>query len=161
MLPVTKALIVTTAEDNQTCITLKIVEGERGLGQLNFPLGTLEVHGVAPAPAGTPVVTVSFDMYSLEEADSLLVTAQVVGLGNPVSGRFSPMQARSSPEEQFNVVHAAYLALEEDASALASAAVSEGFSQECSLPPMDDPEGWGCTPPLPACQLRAPPTCSG
>jgi hypothetical protein len=42
----------------------------------------------------------------------LQVTAQVVGSGNPVSGRFSPMQARSSPEEQFNVVHAAYLAQE-------------------------------------------------
>lgn len=42
----------------------------------------------------------------------LQVTAQVVGSGNPVSGRFSPMQALSSPEEQFNVVHAAYLAQE-------------------------------------------------
>ncbi len=76
--PTKKAQIFTTAEDNQTAVTVHVLQGERQMAGDNRTLGRFELYGIPPAPRGIPQVEVAFDI----DADGILhVGAKDLGTG--------------------------------------------------------------------------------
>ncbi|MBT5827757.1 MAG: molecular chaperone DnaK [Alphaproteobacteria bacterium] len=61
-IPTTKSQVFSTAEDNQTAVTIRVFQGERGMASDNKLLGQFNLEGVAPAPRGMPQIEVSFDI---------------------------------------------------------------------------------------------------
>ncbi|MFN4244741.1 MAG: molecular chaperone DnaK [Brevinematia bacterium] len=61
-IPVRKSQIFTTAEDNQTAVTIHVLQGERPLASQNRSLGRFELYGIPPAPRGVPQIEVTFDI---------------------------------------------------------------------------------------------------
>ncbi|WP_029513668.1 molecular chaperone DnaK [Mycoplasmopsis primatum] len=59
-IPITKSEVFTTFEDNQTDVTIKIVQGERPLANDNKLLGQFNLSGIRPAPRGVPQIEVTF-----------------------------------------------------------------------------------------------------
>lgn len=67
-IPTRKSQIFTTAEDNQTAVTIHVLQGEREMAQYNRTLGRFELYGIPPAPRGVPQIEVTFDI----DADGIL-----------------------------------------------------------------------------------------
>ncbi len=61
-IPVTKRQIFSTAADNQTAVTIHVLQGERELAKDNRSLGNFTLEGIPPAPRGVPQVEVTFDI---------------------------------------------------------------------------------------------------
>ncbi|MBG0730628.1 molecular chaperone DnaK [Mycoplasma sp. 'Moose RK'] len=61
-IPVTKSQVFSTAEDNQTEVTISVVQGERQLAADNKMLGRFNLSGIDPAPRGLPQIEVSFSI---------------------------------------------------------------------------------------------------
>ena len=61
-IPVTKRQIFSTAADNQTAVTIHVLQGERELATANRTLGNFNLEGLPPAPRGLPQIEVSFDI---------------------------------------------------------------------------------------------------
>lgn len=59
-IPITKTKTFTTAADNQTAVTIHVVQGERKLANDCKSLGTFNLDGIEPAPRGVPQIEVSF-----------------------------------------------------------------------------------------------------
>ncbi len=60
-IPVRKSEVFSTAEDNQTAVDVKVLQGERELARENRTLGTFRLEGIRPAPRGVPKIEVTFD----------------------------------------------------------------------------------------------------
>ena len=72
-IPTKKSRTYTTASDNQTEVTIHILQGERPLAKDNKSLGQFNLSGIPPAPARVPQIEVTFDI----DANGILnVTAQ-------------------------------------------------------------------------------------
>ena len=75
-IPTSKSKIFTTAADNQTAVTIHIVQGERPMATDNVSLGSFNLSGIPPAPRGVPQIEVKFDL----DANGILnVTAKDLG----------------------------------------------------------------------------------
>ncbi|MFZ1077407.1 MAG: molecular chaperone DnaK [Nitrosotalea sp.] len=61
-IPSSKSKIFTTAADNQTAVTIHIVQGERPMASDNVSLGSFNLSGILPAPRGVPQIEVKFDI---------------------------------------------------------------------------------------------------
>lgn len=61
-IPTKKSQIFSTAEDNQTAVEIRVVQGEREFARDNKMLGQFKLEGIAPAPRGVPQVEVTFDI---------------------------------------------------------------------------------------------------
>ncbi|WP_027333436.1 molecular chaperone DnaK [Mycoplasmopsis glycophila] len=61
-IPVTKSQIFSTAADNQTEVTIRVVQGERPMANDNKLLGQFNLDGIEPAPRGVPQIEVSFSI---------------------------------------------------------------------------------------------------
>lgn len=61
-IPTSKSKIFTTAADNQTTVTIHIVQGERPMASDNVSLGSFNLSGIPPAPRGVPQIEVKFDI---------------------------------------------------------------------------------------------------
>jgi molecular chaperone DnaK len=61
-IPVKKSQIFSTAEDNQTAVTIHVLQGEAELAKDNKSLGMFNLEGIAPAPRGVPQIEVTFDI---------------------------------------------------------------------------------------------------
>ncbi|MGB6463533.1 MAG: molecular chaperone DnaK [Nitrosotalea sp.] len=61
-IPSSKSKIFTTAADNQTAVTIHIVQGERPMASDNVSLGSFNLSGILPAPKGVPQIEVKFDI---------------------------------------------------------------------------------------------------
>lgn len=61
-IPTKKSRVYTTAADNQTEVTIHILQGERSLAKDNKSLGQFNLSGIPPAPARVPQVEVTFDI---------------------------------------------------------------------------------------------------
>lgn len=61
-IPTKKSQVFSTAEDNQTAVTIRVFQGEREMAQDNKSLGQFDLMGLPPAPRGMPQVEVTFDI---------------------------------------------------------------------------------------------------
>lgn len=61
-IPASKSKTFTTAADNQTAVTIHIVQGERPMAADNVSLGSFNLSGIPPAPRGIPQIEVKFDI---------------------------------------------------------------------------------------------------
>src|SRR5881227_1869988 len=61
-IPTKKSNIFSTAEDNQTAVTIRVFQGEREMAADNKLLGRFDLTGIPPAPRGVPQIEVTFDI---------------------------------------------------------------------------------------------------
>ena len=61
-IPTKASQIFSTAEDNQTAVTIHVLQGERKMAQENKSLGRFDLSDIPPAPRGTPQIEVTFDI---------------------------------------------------------------------------------------------------
>ncbi len=61
-IPTSKSKVFTTAADNQTAVTIHVVQGERPMAADNVSLGSFNLSGIPPAPRGIPQIEVKFDI---------------------------------------------------------------------------------------------------
>lgn len=77
-IPTRKSEIFSTAADNQTAVTVKVLQGERQMAADNRPLGLFNLEGIPPAPRGVPQIEVTFDI----DANGIVhVAAKDLGTG--------------------------------------------------------------------------------
>ncbi|MDR1958816.1 MAG: molecular chaperone DnaK [Planctomycetaceae bacterium] len=75
-IPVEKKQVFSTADDNQSAVTIKVYQGEREIAAHNRLLGQFNLEGIPPAPRGIPQIEVTFDL----DANGILnVTAKDLG----------------------------------------------------------------------------------
>lgn len=81
-IPIRKSQVFTTAEDGQTAVDIRVLQGERPLAKDNVLLGTFTLTGIPPAPRGVPQIEVTFDI----DANGILhVTAKDKATGKEQS----------------------------------------------------------------------------
>lgn len=81
-IPTKKHEVFSTAEDNQSAVTIHVVQGERKQAAQNKSLGRFDLNDIPPAPRGTPQIEVSFDL----DANGILnVTAKDKATGKAQS----------------------------------------------------------------------------
>ncbi len=61
-IPAKKSQVFSTAEDNQTAVTIRVFQGEREMASDNKLLGQFDLVGIPPAPRGMPQIEVTFDI---------------------------------------------------------------------------------------------------
>jgi molecular chaperone DnaK len=61
-IPTRKSQVFSTAEDNQTAVTIRVSQGEREMASDNKVLGQFDLVGIPPAARGMPQIEVTFDI---------------------------------------------------------------------------------------------------
>lgn len=61
-IPTRKSQVFSTAENNQTAVDIRVVQGEREFAKDNKELGVFRLDGIMPAPRGVPQIEVTFDI---------------------------------------------------------------------------------------------------
>ncbi|MCK9604436.1 MAG: Hsp70 family protein, partial [Candidatus Omnitrophica bacterium] len=94
-IPTQKSQIFSTAADNQTAVTIRVLQGERQMADDNVELGRFDLVGIPAAPRGVPQVEVKFDI----DRDGIVhVSAKDLGTGKEQSIRITAPK-KLSPEE--------------------------------------------------------------
>jgi len=84
-IPTKKSEIFSTAADNQTAVSIHILQGEREMAKDNYSPGTFELVGIPLASRGVPQIEVTFDI----DANGILsVSAKDLGTGKEVRTRY-------------------------------------------------------------------------
>ncbi len=109
-IPTRKSQIFTTAADNQTSVTIHVLQGERPMAKDNKSIARFELVGIPPAPRGVPQIEVTFDI----DADGILhVTAKDLATGKEQSVVVQPSSGLSEEEIQ-RMIKEAEMHAEED-----------------------------------------------
>ncbi len=61
-IPTKKSQVFSTADDNQTAVTIRVCQGEREMAADNKVLGNFDLVGIPPSPRGVPQIEVAFDI---------------------------------------------------------------------------------------------------
>jgi molecular chaperone DnaK len=77
-IPTSKKEVFSTAADNQSAVTINVLQGEREFAKDNRKLGTFNLEGIPPAPRGVPQVEVTFN---IDVNGILNVSAKDLGTG--------------------------------------------------------------------------------
>jgi molecular chaperone DnaK len=94
-IPMRRGRIFTTAVDNQSVVSVHVLQGERDLAEGNRSLGTFELRGIPPAKRGDPRVEVVFEI----DANGILnVSAKDMNTGNAHSIKVNPSGGLTSDE---------------------------------------------------------------
>ena len=81
-IPTRKSQVFSTAQDNQTAVSIRVFQGEREMAADNKLLGQFDLVGIPPAPRGLPQVEVTFDI----DANGIVhVSAKDLGTGKEQS----------------------------------------------------------------------------
>lgn len=75
-IPAENEKVFTTAEDNQSAVSIRVFQGEREIAEENELLGEFDLMDIPPAPAGEPRIEVTF---SIDESGIVSVTAEELG----------------------------------------------------------------------------------
>jgi molecular chaperone DnaK len=94
-IPTERKQIFSTADDNQTAVTVKVYQGERPMAVDNRLLGQFNLEGLPPAPRGLPQIEVKFDI----DANGILhVSAKDLGTGKEQTVRIEQSAGLSDDE---------------------------------------------------------------
>jgi len=94
-IPTRKSQIFSTASDNQTAVTIRVLQGERPMADDNVELGRFDLVGIPPAPRGVPQIEVTFDI----DANGIVhVSAKDLGTGKEQSIRITAPKKLSKEE---------------------------------------------------------------
>ena len=86
-IPTKKSQVYSTADDNQSAVTIRVFQGEREMAADNKLLGQFDLVGIPPAPRGMPQIEVTFDI----DANGLVaVNAKDKGTGKEQQIRIQP-----------------------------------------------------------------------
>ncbi|MFA5410911.1 MAG: molecular chaperone DnaK [Candidatus Omnitrophota bacterium] len=109
-IPTKKSQIFSTAADNQTAVTIRVLQGERQMADDNVELGRFDLVGIPPAPRGVPQVEVAFDI----DANGIVhVSAKDLGTGKEQSIRITAPKKLSKEEIEKMVKDAEKFAAED------------------------------------------------
>ena len=94
-IPTQKSQIFSTAADNQTAVTIRVLQGERPMADDNIELGRFDLVGIPSAPRGVPQIEVKFDI----DRDGIVhVSAKDLGTGKEQSIRITAPKKLSKEE---------------------------------------------------------------
>jgi molecular chaperone DnaK len=94
-IPTRKSQIFSTAADNQTAVTIRVLQGERPMADDNVELGRFDLIGIPLAPRGMPQIEVAFDI----DANGIVhVSAKDLGTGKEQSIRITAPKKLSKDE---------------------------------------------------------------
>lgn len=94
-IPTERKQIFSTADDNQTAVTVRVFQGERQMAADNRLLGSFNLDGIPPAPRGMPQIEVKFDI----DANGILnVAAKDLGTGKEQTVRIEQSSGLSEDE---------------------------------------------------------------
>jgi len=94
-IPTKKSQVFTTAADNQTSVTVHVLQGEREMATDNKSIGRFDLVGIPPAPRGVPQIEVTFDI----DANGIMnVSAKDLGTGKEQSIRITASSGLSEEE---------------------------------------------------------------
>src|SRR5471030_378667 len=94
-IPTKKSQVFSTAADNQTAVTIHVLQGERDFAEHNKSMGRFDLVGIPAAPRGMPQVEVTFDI----DANGLVhVGAKDLGTGKEQSIRITASGGLSEDE---------------------------------------------------------------
>ena len=109
-IPTRKTQIFSTAADNQTAVSIHVLQGEREMAAQNRTLGRFDLTDIPPAPRSVPQIEVTFDI----DANGIVhVSAKDLGTGKEQKIRIESSSGLSE-EEIKNMVKDAELHVEED-----------------------------------------------
>ncbi len=96
-IPTRKAQVFSTAADNQTAVSVHVLQGEREMARDNRTLGRFDLVGIPAAPRGVPQIEVSFDI----DANGIAhVSAKDLGTGKEQKIRIESSSSLSEEEIQ-------------------------------------------------------------
>jgi molecular chaperone DnaK len=94
-IPTQKSQTFSTAADNQTAVTIRVLQGERPMADDNVELGRFDLVGIPAAPRGVPQIEVKFDI----DRDGIVhVSAKDLGTGKEQSIRITAPKKLSKEE---------------------------------------------------------------
>lgn len=101
--PTKKAMVFSTAVDNQPVVSVHVIQGERPMAEDNKTLARFDLVGIPPAPRGVPQIEVAFDI----DANGIVhVTARDLGTGKQQSVRITSSSGLTEDEIQVMIAEA-------------------------------------------------------